>query len=229
MIRVLIAGVLMTLCGCAGSLGERVHESFHQAVESGAAPSVRVDNVAGAVEIEPWSRASVDIAATKYGYDADELRSVTIDVRRDGNAISVETKYAGGDHSGGVRYRLTVPQDASVTVNNVAGSVTVGAVAGNVSVETQAGTVVARLGRVDGDRAIDLQATTGTVTLWMARDSSASVEAQSTVGNFSSDFPGISASRENVVGAAASGKLGSGTGRIRLTTTTGAISLRSTP
>ena len=227
MIRAIGLGALLALCACSGSFGERVHEEFHQAVDSGTTPIVHVDNIAGTVQIATWAKPIVNIVATKYGYDASELRSVTISVNREGNGIFVVTTYAGGNHSGGVRYRISVPVGASVQIGNVAGAVTVGAVTGNVNVETQAGTIDANLGRVDGDRAIDLRATTGTVTLRIARQSNATIDAESTVGGFSSDLAGIVQSRENVVGVRASGKLGSGTARIVLNTTTGAIALRT--
>jgi hypothetical protein len=226
-IRVIAASALLALCACTGSFGERVHESFHQAIESAGSPIVHVDNIAGTVEIVTWPQSVVDVAATKYGYDAAELKSVRIGVRREGDGIFIATNYEGGNHSGGVRYRITVPQGASLDVGNVAGSVRVAAVAGNVTVETQAGTIDARLGRVDGDRSIDLRATTGAISLTLSSDSSASVQAESTVGAFSSDVPAVTASRVNLVGSRASGKLGGGAARIRLTTTTGAISLRT--
>jgi DUF4097 and DUF4098 domain-containing protein YvlB len=227
MIRAIGSCTLLTLCACTGSFGDRVHEQFHRTIDSGATPIVHVDNIAGAVAIVAWAKPVVNIVATKYGYDASELRSVTINVNRDGDGIFVVTTYAGGNHSGGVRYRISVPAGASVQVGNVAGSVSVGGVTGNVSVETQTGTIDANLGRIDGDRSIDLHATTGTVTLRIARDSNATVNAESTVGSFSSDAPGIVQSQENVVGVRASGKLGSGTARIQLNTTTGAIALRT--
>jgi len=227
MIRAIGLGALLALYACSGSFGERVHEEFHQAVDSGATPIVHVDNIAGTVQIATWAKPVVNIAATKYGYDASELRSVTISVNREGNGIFVVTTYTGGNHSGGVRYRISVPMGASVQIGNVAGSVSVGAVTGNVSIETQAGTIEANLGRVAGDRTVDLRATTGTITLRIARESDATVNAESTVGGFSSDLAGIVQSRENVVGVRASGKLGSGTARIVLSTTTGAIALRT--
>ena len=227
MIRAIGSCALLALCACAGSFGERVHEQFHRAIDSGATPIVHVDNIAGTVAIVAWAKPEVNIAATKYGYDASELRSVTINVNREGDGIFVVTTYAGGNHSGGVRYHISVPAGASVQVGNVAGSVSVGGVTGNVSVETQTGTIDATLGRVDGDRSIDLHATTGMVTLRIARESNATINAESTVGSFSSDAPGIVKSQENVVGVRASGKLGLGTARIQLTTTTGAIALRT--
>ncbi|MGC9993518.1 MAG: DUF4097 family beta strand repeat-containing protein [Candidatus Cybelea sp.] len=227
MIRAIGLGALLALCACSGSFGERVHEQFHQAVDSGATPIVHVDNIAGTVQIVGWTKPIVNIAATKYGYDASELRSVTISVNREGNGIFVVTTYGDGNHTGGVRYRISVPAGASVQVGNVAGAVSVGAITGNVSVETQAGTIEANLGRVDGDRAIDLRATTGAITVRIAPESSATVNAESTVGGFSSDISGIEQSHENVVGVRASGKIGSGSARIRLNTTTGAIALRT--
>ncbi|HEY6485009.1 MAG TPA: DUF4097 family beta strand repeat-containing protein [Candidatus Cybelea sp.] len=227
MIRGLLLVAALPLCACSGAFGERVHEQFHQTLESGSSPSVTVDNVAGTVTIQTWTKPSVDVSATKYGYDASQLRGITIDVSRASAGISIKTHYEGDNHNGGVRYAITVPQASSLDVGNVAGSVRVAGVTGNVTVETQAGTVDALLGRVDGNRSIDLRATTGTIALRIARDSSASLEAQSVVGSFSSDFPGIGQSRENVVGSRAAGKIGAGTARIRLATTTGAISIRT--
>ncbi|HEY2474122.1 MAG TPA: DUF4097 family beta strand repeat-containing protein [Candidatus Cybelea sp.] len=227
MIRSLLVGAMLTLCACTGALGERVHEDFHQTVDSTNSPSVSVDNVAGSIAVETWTRPAVDVAARKYGYDASELRGINIDVRRDAGAISVTTRYSGSIHNGGVRYRITVPQDSSLNISNVAGSVRLAAVTGNVSVETQAGTIDAVLGRVDGNRSIDLRATTGTITVRIAHDSSANLDAQSLVGSFSSDFPDIAQSRENVVGSRASGKIGAGTARVHLQTTTGAIAVRT--
>ncbi len=217
---------LVALCACGGSFDERVHEEFHQTLSAGTAPAVHVDNIAGSVRIDGWAKPDVDIHATKYGYDARELRSVTVGIRNEGGAISIATNYDGGMHRGGVRYRIDVPENASLNVSNVAGTVDVAGVRGDVTVQTQAGTIVAGLGTVRSNRSVNLTATTGAIALTIARDSDASVEAQSTVGAFSSDVPGISASRENVLGVRAAGKIGSGSAQIRLSTTTGAIALR---
>jgi hypothetical protein len=225
MVRGFFAVAALMLCAC--SVGERVHEKFHQRLDSGTAPSVKVDNVAGTVAIETWAKPSVDVSATKYGYDASELGGITIDVGRAPDGISIKTRYEGDNHNGGVRYTITVPEASSLEIGNIAGSVRLAGVTGNVAVETQAGTIDAQLGRVEGDRSIDLRATTGTVTLRIARDSSASLEARSVVGSFSTDFPGIDQSRENVVGSRAGGKIGAGAARIRLATATGAISIRT--
>jgi hypothetical protein len=155
MMRGLLPVAALALCACSGASGERVHEEFHQTIDNGTSPSVTVDNVAGSVTIETWTKPSVDVSATKYGYDASELRGITIDVSRGAAGISIKTRYEGDDHNGGVRYTIAVPQASSLDVRNVAGPVRVAGVTGDVTVETQAGTVDARLGKVDGSRSID--------------------------------------------------------------------------
>jgi DUF4097 and DUF4098 domain-containing protein YvlB len=226
--RAIVAGALVALCACNVQLGDRVHEDYHQSIDTGATPVVHVDNIAGMVTVEPWAKPVVNIAATKYGSDMNDVRNVTIGVHRAGDGIFIVTTYSGVTRGGGVSYRISVPAGASVQVSNVAGAASIGAVTGNVSVVTQAGAIDASLGRVEGRRTIALSATAGGITLRISSASSASVDATSTVGAFSSDVPGILQSRTNFIGASASGKVGAGTARIKLTTTTGAISLKTT-
>lgn len=216
----------LALSGCTAAYGERVREQVHQSIAAGASPAVEIDNIAGSVQVEGWPRPLVDVQATKYGYDAEELHGVTIEVRREDAGVSIATRYASGVHGGGVRYRVSVPVGASLRVSNDAGAVDVDNVSGDLVLETQAGRISANAGRVDANRSISLRATTGAVTLTIAPGSNAAVEAASTVGNFSSDVPGVTQTRENVVGARGGGTIGNGSGRIRLETTTGAIALR---
>lgn len=134
--RALALIAILMLAACNGSFGERVHESFHQTLDAGSAPLVRVDNVAGTIRIDGWPKSVVDVAATKYGHDAQELRNVTIDVHREEGGVSVLSSYSGGMHGGGACYRIAVPSDASLSVVNVAGSVDIVGVHGNVDVRT---------------------------------------------------------------------------------------------
>ena len=217
---------LVVLVACTGAFGDRVHENVHQAVATDAAPIVSVENVAGAVRVEAWSKPIVDVSATKYGYDSQELRQIAVSVTREANGVSIVTNYSGGVHGGGVRYRIYVPAGAALKVRNVAGLVDISGVNGDLSVDTQAGAIIVDAGRVAGNRSIDLRATTGAVTLALTPDSSARVDAESTVGGFTSRMPGISQRRENIVGVSAGGTIGSGSAQIRLTTTTGGIALK---
>ncbi len=216
----------LVLSACNGAFGERVHEQFQRTVATGSSPLVRVENVAGEIRVEGWSKPVVNVSATKYGYDERELRNIAIDVRPEEGGLTIATTYSGGMHHGGVRYAIGVPAGASVRINNIAGMVVLAGVLGDVTIQTQAGAIKANVGRVAGNRTIDVNATTGAITLAIAPGSSATVDASSTVGNFTSDVPGVSRARENVVGARGTGTIGSGSARIHLTTTTGAIALR---
>ncbi len=218
--------VPLLLQACSGAFAERMHETVRRTIAAGAAPVVRVDNVAGTVRIEGWNKPLVDVEATKYGHDENELRSIAVDVSRQADEIAVATRYGGGVHGGGVRYRISVPSGSSLRVSNIAGAADLAGVLGDLDVETQAGEITADAGIVRANRSIDLRATTGAIKLTIAPGSSARVEAESTVGNFSSDVPGISQQRQNIVGSSGRGTIGSGSARIRLTTTTGAITLR---
>ncbi|HVR45362.1 MAG TPA: DUF4097 family beta strand repeat-containing protein [Candidatus Binatia bacterium] len=225
MIRFVCGAAIVALAACSGAFGERAREDFHQALDVSAGATVHVDNIAGSVKIAAWSKPIVDVRATKYGNDAPELRSVTIEVRSAGKDVFVKTNYQGLHH-GTVRYRIAVPADASLDISNVAGTVDLAGTGGDVTVETQAGAITADVGRVAGNRAIDLRATTGAVELSIAPNSDASIAASSAVGDITSRIPGVAASRENLIGARASGMIGTGSGRIRVGTTTGAITLQ---
>ncbi|HEX3670897.1 MAG TPA: DUF4097 family beta strand repeat-containing protein [Candidatus Cybelea sp.] len=218
--------IISALSGCTAASGERIREQVHQSIAADASSAVEIDNIAGSVQVEGWPRPLVDVQATKYGYDAEELRGVAIEVRREGAGISIATRYASGVHGGGVRYVVSVPEGASLRVSNDAGTVDVDNVSGNLVVETQAGKITADAGRVGANRSISLRATTGAISLTIAPGSDATVDAASTVGNFSSDIPGVTKTRENIVGARGGGTIGNGSGRIHLETTTGAIALR---
>lgn len=221
--------IFLTLTACSGTFGGRVREQVHRTVAAGAAPAVEIENVAGTVRVVGWAKPIVDVQATKYGYDAVELRSVAVDVTRQADGVSIVTHYGNDVHGGGVRYRVSVPIDASLRISNDAGAVDLAGVLGDLTVQTEAGEITADAGRVDGNRSIDLRATTGAITLNIGPGSSATVQASSTVGDFASDVPGVTETREHIVGARGSGTIGTGSGRIRLETTTGAIALRQRP
>lgn len=229
-IRTLSLAALITLVACTGTISRgQVQEQFHQSVPVSGVPTVHVDNVAGNVRIRAWNKPTVDVEATKNASETSELRGITISIHSVGTNIFVATKYSSSTHSGGVTYSISVPSNASLEIKNVAGTVDIVGVHGSVGVKTQAGTIAADLGRVDGNRLIDLSATTGTVRLSIARNSSASVNATSTVGGFSSDFPSVAKSTQNIVGASATGTIGAGSAKIHISTTTGTIALKASP
>ena len=230
--RWMLGLALVGLSGCIGHLGNstRVREPFQQSVAVEGTPTIDLNNVAGKVRISGWSKPIVDVSGEKSGPDQDALRNINVEVRKDGSTVYVSTHYGDASHgihfsSGGVNYTIHAPVGSNLKITNVAGSVNVDDVGGSVSVDTQAGTIDASLPRLDGKHAVTLNATTGSITLHIPKDSNAVVQAKSTVGSFTSDF-GINSSRENV-GAVANGTIGTGGAPVKLTTTTGSIALNT--
>jgi len=221
--RLIVLSALVALCACG--FGSTAREQVHKTVPTSAAPAVRVDNVAGSIQIDSWDKPTVDVTATKSANDTAALRNIAIEVRTEGDGVSIATKYADGPHDGGVSYRIVVPAGASLDVRDTAGSVHIAGVRGNVTVATEAGSVTADLGKIAAGRSVDLTATTGQVRLIAAAGSDAHVQANTTVGSFASDFPSVVEKRENLVGSSATGNIGSGSARVRLLTTTGSIHL----
>jgi hypothetical protein len=217
-----LAALSMTLAACSGT---QVRETVHKSISTGAAPAVRIDNAVGQVTITGWQKNSIDIEAVKTAMTQDIVNTIDIDVQIQGNTVAIATKYHGFG-GGGVRYTISVPAGSSLDVTNTTGAVRIDGVNGDVSAAAQTGAVEASVGRVSDRRAIDLSATTGEVRLSIDPNSDARVEAHTSVGDVSSDFEPVESSRQNVVGASASGTIGSGSASIRLRTTTGAIRLR---
>lgn len=219
-----IAFALVAACGSWSS----IKQTITQYVALSGPVTLRIENTVGAVRVIAWNKPEVAVTAVKSANSTEALKNIRIDVQHSGSMVSVTTRYAQPSDEGGVEYSISAPAGSSLNVNNTTGAVNLAGFSGNVDVQTETGEVKATLSRVAGNRSIKLHVTTGAITLTVPRDTSATVHARSTVGNFSSDFS-IASTRANVVGATADGKIGSGSGRIDLSTTTGAIALRASP
>jgi hypothetical protein len=223
-----ILAPLLALAFLAACNMSRVSETSTQSIPVSGPAQLRVDNVAGTVRVNAWDKPVVQIEAKKYAESQDALKYVNVSVEHSGSSVTVKTSYSQPTSNGGVEFTISLPAGSSVEVNNIAGTVNLDGIGGNVNVQSQAGTIEASLPRVEGDRSVILHATTGAITLTIPKDSDATVHAGSTVGAFSTDFS-IPTSRSSMIGAVADGKLGTGSARIDLSTTTGAIDLRAAP
>lgn len=220
--RLALVSIPIALMACSGT---QFRETVHKSISTGAAPVVHIDNSVGEIRVTGSPSRSIDIEAVKSGMNEEAVRNIDIDVESQDNTVTIATRYHNFA-SGGVRYTISVPAGASLDINNSTGAVRIDGVDGDVTAATQTGEVDATVGRVTGRRSIDLTATTGALKLAIDPHSDARVEASTTVGAVSSDFDSIGSARQNVVGASASGTIGSGSASVRLTTTTGAIALR---
>lgn len=210
---VVFGAALTALPACGFS---QVRETIHQTVPTTGAPMLHVENAVGGITIRTWDKPAVDIVAVKSAHSADALKNIDVVVESQKSGVTVKTVNHGGGSfwsSGGVGYTIMVPAHASLDMTNTTGGVRISGVRGDVVVRTTTGGIDGDLGMVDGKRNIDMRVVTGGINVTIARNSSATVEMHAVVGGVKSDFPG--------------NRIGSGTARIHLETTTGGVALHA--
>jgi hypothetical protein len=127
-----------------------------------------VENVHGALDVEGWDRAEVEVQVTKTAFGSDDrLDDVRIAVEVADRTLTFRTLYPGDlDEPIQVDYRLRVPRQArlerlrtlegSITVRDVEGVVDARSLNGDIHQINVAGSVVART--VNGNIAVSLRA-----------------------------------------------------------------------
>jgi len=220
----------LSLAGCIDAStfsSHNVETKIHRRIPAAGANQVSVINVSGSINVIAWDRPNVDVSALVYGADqaaVDRTRVVT----QGGSDISVKTEYSNngifGNHNGAeVDYTIRVPKTLSVSVTNVSGPTTLNGLARDVDASAISGRLDATLGRLTGTRSIHLNAISGRITVRIARNSSARVNASTLSGSVNLFFP--SDLHQGVVGNSANGVIGAGASSMTLHTVSGAIAV----
>jgi DUF4097 and DUF4098 domain-containing protein YvlB len=189
------------------------------------------------------------------GLAAEAMRKLKIDIRQDARELSVDTIYPKKDDFGfidallgtnvnaSVTYDVTVPRNMNVAVDNVNGGIHVTDVSGELELDTTNGgiEVVRCAGTVDASttnggiraelltvtpgKTMRFDTTNGGITLIVPPALAAEVNAATTNGSVRSDLPLTTSkfSRTSLRGS-----LNGGGPEIRLRTTNGGITIRST-
>src|SRR3990172_994686 len=105
-------------------------ERFNRTLDVGPDAALSIGNIAGDIQVEGGTGSSIVIDAVKSVEDegdAEDLKSVEIDVSQLGNRVRVSTEHTGrgrhhGDHVS-VRYLVKVPKGTEVEIQSVSGSV----------------------------------------------------------------------------------------------------------
>jgi hypothetical protein len=158
-------GVLLflgALCGALGGLAVGVYQfvfneptvsasSLHTFTVQGE-PQVVVTNPDGSVTFAPGEDGAVRIEATSRARDRTEddarkaLATITLDLRQDGDTVSVVARFGGRGSAWPGAARLvdlviTVPANTSLMMDQSAGDATVGALTGPLSLHVDAGNI----------------------------------------------------------------------------------------
>jgi DUF4097 and DUF4098 domain-containing protein YvlB len=226
---ILCSLALLFTSGCASVSalgGTKIREHVHSSVASAGLRTVRIVNVSGPISVSAARGPMATVDATKSANDQGAIDRTHVDVHRNGTDLEVRTTYDedGGSHNGAsVDYVIRVPAGVSVDVTNVSGSINVAGIAGDIRATAVSGEVTAVAGRVDGDRDVRLRAVSGPLRLQMTANSNVTLSAKSLSGGVHVFFPADI--HHGFVGSDLSGRLGSGSASVTLSTISGAISV----
>jgi DUF4097 and DUF4098 domain-containing protein YvlB len=233
-----------TLAGCdADHPGFDHRESQTETRRLDPEGTFTLRNTNGEVVVRTWKEASVRIEAEKAG-SRRAVENSRIEVRGEGDRVSVETHQAGGwfFSGGNVDYRVTVPERARldvktangrVRIEGAAGPVRAAATNGSVEVEDAAGAVEASAtnGSVRAafhaaptEGSTHLSTTNGSVSLLLPADAKGDFEATTVNGDIHSDFP--LDVRGGLGGQRLSGRIGEGRARFEMRTINGGVGIR---
>ncbi len=238
-------GLFSTACGLDAafpSLREEVVET--RSLEPGGQFSL--ENVNGQVSIATWNEPRVRIEAEKGASSASVLRALRVEIEGEGSRVAVRTRHPKGSWlfggGGRVRYRVKVPAEARVRVENVNGGVEIDGVGGEVRVSTTNGSVrvteaasVVQASCVNGSVSTGyrtyppegrsrISTTNGSVTVSLPEGAGGRVEAETVNGSVDNEL-GL-ASTERASRRRLEGRLGSGDGKLEVSTVNGSIRLR---
>jgi hypothetical protein len=161
-------------------------QSKTERVDFPLAGTLRIEHSVGELQIEAWDQPGVEITTTKTARDkAVDLGRVQISTRRQGDEVVVITEYPSHlafpfvttlDHvtDFNLDYLIRVPRDAKLVIHHTDGEVHIVGVAGN----------------------IEASARQGLITLSLDGDAPRSIDAKSSVGSVTSDYPGQEKSKE---------------------------------
>ena len=219
----------VALAGCTVTLGDEGSSvQSHEHRTFSAIHFVRVENVSGPITIVATTGNTVKVDATLRAGSQGAINRTQVEYDQHGDSLDVTTHYEhsgwfGGGHGAGVEYALAVPERTDVEVENVSGPITIRGVLGNVRASQVSGPVLASLGPISGSRNVNLKAVSGAITLKMARNSNATLNAQSISGGVQSFFE--TDEHKGAVGMSISGRIGNGSGSIDLSTVSGGITV----
>jgi DUF4097 and DUF4098 domain-containing protein YvlB len=151
---------------------EKYEEKFERIEKLSRNGRVYLANLSGNITLRTWNKAEVKIDALKTSRAAsmeeaeENAALVTIDVRKKGDQLEIRTKYPerGSKRrqiSVSIEYTLTIPDGASVDVDNVSGDIRAEGLGGLAKLETVSGSVTA----VDASGGGVFSAVSGNVSL----------------------------------------------------------------
>ncbi len=252
----LIAVFLFSGTGVAGTL----RKEFTKRIDFQPGGHIRVGNINGKVEVLPWKNNEVEIYAeieVRSGNrrTAEEaMEELEIDVRQDGDALTVEARYPKSQ-SGGffdwvfgrkaeirIDFMVHVPERSDLNLKTTNGAIEVSGIEGQVKLRTTNGNIDAEdlggaldahtvngsidaaLNALNRDEEHSFSTTNGSITITLPGDINADVRVSTVNGRISTDFPLQVKGKFN--SKSMTGTIGSGGAMMIMKTVNGSIHLQ---
>ena len=206
-------------------------------------PTLITNNDVGSVNVQPGSNSNnMHVKVTKSG---DNPNDIQVNYNQSGNTVMITIKRINADSNARAEADITLPTKSDLQLQDGTGDITVTGTEGKMSLTNGTGSINATQVKVTSNSQLQtstgsvnfsgsigggkyqFQSNTGDVDVSLPHNASFQVTAKANVGSISSDFPNVTVQQENVVGASASGTVGSAPSAIiTLTTDTGSIDLK---
>ena len=218
-------------------------QDFRKSYEVGQGGSISVRNVSGDVIVTGYEGETVLVLGYKEGRDRD---LVQVEDNSAGNKVDVRARYPENCHcNASIRFEVKVPRgdykfdaissvsgDVEVTgvsgelrARSTSGNVHVGEINGTVSGRSTSGNVEVEIAQLSGAGDMEFVSTSGNVRVKLPSNLDADVRMSTTSGGLKTDFPLTIEEPERGPGRRAAGRVGGGSRNLRLSSTSGSVSL----
>lgn len=221
-------------------------QDFHKSYPLRAGGRVSIGTVSGNVTVTGYNGNEVVVTAFKEGHDVD---MVDIEDRSSAGSVDVKVRYPKNcrDCNVSVRFEVQVPRSSDynfdgissvsgdVKVTNVSGNLKASTVSGEVSIDDVNGVVSAssvsgnvdvKINRLDGDDDMKFSSVSGDVNVRVPASLGADIEMSTLSGALDTDFPIEVKEKKYGPGRSASGRVGEGSRRVRMSSVSGSLRLK---
>jgi len=200
-----------------------------------------IKNISGNIAIEAWDQPKAEVTVIKRGSD----NAGRVYFKNTANSLSLRTVVTSGSNQKDFRYQVKLPKNMGrIDLESANGTVRLTNVNGQIFVETANGSIelndvagVSRIrsanGKITGTLTeassgpMEISVANGRIDLTLKSSFDADLEASTVSGNISVDDQLGIAVQRGVVGARASGKIGSGGQPLKLASVNGSIKVSS--
>jgi DUF4097 and DUF4098 domain-containing protein YvlB len=241
-IRLAGLATLVIALGAISAYGQDFQKSY--TIPSGG--SIRIGTVSGDVAVTGYDGEAIIVRGIKKGADAD---LVQIEDRSTPGSVDIHVKYPEGHNhtEASVDFEVQAPRSIAykydhissvsgdVSVSDITGKVHASAVSGDVHVSGVTGSVNAasvsgdvdvNISGLEGVDDMKFSAVSGDVKVTLPSTLDADVEISTLSGEIDTNFPLEIKKEQFAPGRRASGKLGDGTRRLKMSSVSGSISLK---